>query len=71
MSQPRKPLSVTISEEVVDRLDREADARMIGKGVIVEKALERFLDGLPPIDATLAIQDQVADPTPAGLDEEG
>ena len=47
----RAPLAVTISKPVAERLEKEADARMVGKGLIVEKALEAFLDGLPPVDA--------------------
>ena len=43
-------LSVTIKTALVDRLEKESDARMVGKGLIVEKALESFLDGLPAVD---------------------
>lgn len=54
MANEKKPerttLAVTIDKTVHDRLEAEADSRMIGKGLIVEKAITAFLDRLTPVN---------------------
>jgi len=65
MTEPiaRTSISVTIGKATADRLEAEADARMIGKGLLVEKALDFFFDRLPPLEATEA-KDKVPEETP-------
>lgn len=50
---PEKPknetISVTVPAAVAERLEAIADERMIGKGVVVAKALEAFFKSLPPM----------------------
>lgn len=48
----RTQVSVRIKKDLAARLDREADARMVGKSLLVEKALEGYLDALPTLDVT-------------------
>lgn len=65
----KKPVSGTIRGELVDRLYKEATDRMIGVSLLLEKAVEEYLDRLPPIALP-------APPTPAidaeaGLKESG
>ena len=56
----RKSTSFTIREDLIERLDKEADARVVGRNLLVEKALEGYLDALPPID----LPEVTAAPTP-------
>lgn len=52
MTAPAERKSVTISlpTALSDRLDAEADTRMLGKSLLVEKALGTFLDTLPAVN---------------------
>jgi hypothetical protein len=54
MAKPeRVSKSWTIRKDLVDRVEEEADSRMVGQALIVEKALDAFLDGLtPPVVAS-------------------
>lgn len=45
----RVSISASIAKPVADRLEAESEARMIGKGVLVEKALSFYLDRLPAV----------------------
>jgi hypothetical protein len=45
------PVSVRIDAGVAELLEREAEARMIGKGLLVQKALEAYLPTLPALPA--------------------
>lgn len=47
----RTQVSVTIKTPLAERLDAEADARVVGKSLLVEKALEFYFAALPPIEA--------------------
>lgn len=40
--------SWTIRKDLADRVQEEADSRLVGPALIVEKALETFLDTLTP-----------------------
>lgn len=42
--------SWTIRKDLVDRLEIEAENRVIGERLLVEKALESYLDALAPLD---------------------
>lgn len=42
--------SVKIDEEILDALNREADDRVIGRNLLINMALKRFLDNLIPIE---------------------
>lgn len=59
MATDRKQLSVTIRADLIDRLEAEADARIVSKALIVEKAVDAYLDALAPVEATLAAQSAV------------
>ena len=41
-------LNVQIPSSLFTRLEAECDARMVGKALLVTKALESLLDELPP-----------------------
>ena len=41
-------LNCQIRTVTEDRLKKECEARMIGVGLVVDKALNKFLDELPP-----------------------
>lgn len=41
-------LNCQIPSELEQRVKKECEDRMIGVGLLVAKALEKFLDGLPP-----------------------
>lgn len=46
----------TIREDLAKRVEEEADLRVIGQTLIVEKALESFFDALtPPVDSGATI----------------
>lgn len=46
----------TIRKDLAERVETEADSRVVGQALIVEKALEAFLDQLtPPVTAGAAI----------------
>ena len=59
----KKPITTSVDAEVADRLEREANDRVIGKGLLVEKAIVFYLDRLPPLDLAEA-QDRVSIPQP-------
>lgn len=40
----------SIRQDLADRLEAESTARVIGQGLIVEKAIETFLGNLPTLD---------------------
>lgn len=66
MSKPdRKSVSFTLREDLVGRLDAEADARVVGRNLLVEKALEGYLDALPPLDLPDVVPSR---PTPDPLE---
>lgn len=56
MATDRKQLSVTIRADLIDRLEAEADSRIVSKALIVEKAVDAYLDALAPVEDTLAVQ---------------
>ena len=51
--QGRTSIAATIPTDLAHRLDQVAEERMVGKGLLVEKALVAFLDALPPVDASI------------------
>lgn len=60
----RKSTSFTLREDLIERLDAEADARVVGRNLLVEKALEGYLDALPPL-ALPEVGPKAAPPAPA------
>ena len=42
-------LNVAIPASIAERLEKESKTRMLGKPFIVARALETFLDELPPL----------------------
>lgn len=44
----------SVRKDLADRIEAEADARVVGQGLLVEKALESYLDALPTVDLTAA-----------------
>lgn len=48
--QGTKPITVSIDADLADKLDQVADERMVGKALLVEKALKAYLPTLPPVE---------------------
>lgn len=48
--EPRVPTAVRLPESLHDRLHREATARDVSANLLVTRALETYLDKLPPVD---------------------
>lgn len=46
----RLSIAVRLPADLVDRLDAEAEARLISRNLIVTKAVEHYLAVLRPID---------------------
>lgn len=43
-------VTVKLPRELVDRLDAECEARVVGRRLVVAKAIESFLDQLLPLE---------------------
>lgn len=52
-STTRASVTLSLRKDLADRLDQEADDRVVGKGVLVEKALEAYLPTLPALTAAV------------------
>lgn len=52
----------SVRKDLADRIEAEADARVVGQGLLVEKALESYLDALPTVDLTSAVIPPVPSP---------
>lgn len=49
----RSSKTYSVREDLAERLESEADSRLVNPGLILDKALEAFLDGLtPPLAAS-------------------
>lgn len=48
-NRDRTSVSFSIDKELIARLDTEAEARVVGRNLLVEKALEFYLDRLPDV----------------------
>ena len=48
--EPRVPTAVRLPESLHDRLHREALERQVSANLLVTKAVEAYLDQLPPVD---------------------
>ena len=46
---PRQRISVDLRTDLRERLFREADARVVSVSYLVARAVEDFLDRLPPL----------------------
>lgn len=46
----RHAISVRLDVALLERLDGECEARMLGRNLIVSKAIEAYLDRLVPLD---------------------
>lgn len=46
--------TATLPSELVERLDAEADARVLGRSLLIRLAVEDFLNRLVPLDAVTA-----------------
>lgn len=53
-------LSVRIDAEISNQLEGECEARMIGKGFLVEKAIEAYLPTLPALPGTQSLEESLA-----------
>lgn len=53
-TRERVPIPIRISRELLERLDRAAEVRVVGRNLLVELALERLLAELPPMPAVVA-----------------
>lgn len=61
----RVSVTVSIRRDLAERLEHEADERLVGKGLLVERALDGFLDSLPIVlPAQVDITDQPAPGAP-------
>lgn len=49
MAEAKERVGGSIKKEVADRLNREADARVVSPAKLIEKALEHYLPLLPPV----------------------
>jgi hypothetical protein len=47
--EARKSTAVRLPESLLIRLDMECDARCVGRNLIVTRAIEFYLDNLPPM----------------------
>lgn len=54
MADKRVPTNVTLSPEIHAQLMKESEDRMVGASRLVERALIRLFDSLPPIHHSLA-----------------
>jgi len=54
MTTEKMAVQVRMTREMVDRLDREADARLVSRNRLLERAVEDYLDRLLDIDQVLA-----------------
>lgn len=41
-----RSITIRMKPEVVERLGRAADERVVGRNLLIEKAIERYLDAL-------------------------
>jgi hypothetical protein len=48
--EPRVPTAVRLPESLHDRLHREASARDVSANLLVTRALEAYLEKLPPVE---------------------
>lgn len=53
MPRPKRT-RVLLRPDLADRLQAESDARMIGAVVLLDRAVEDYLDRLVPLDEVLA-----------------
>ena len=54
MADKRGPrVTVTLSPAVHTRLETECHRRVVSPSLMIERAVERFLDELPPLDPAL------------------
>lgn len=48
----RRQVTIRLRTDLADRLDEEADTRVVGRNLLLERALEHYLDHvLPPVPA--------------------
>ena len=52
--EPVVGMSVRLPESIHARLRAEADARVVGVNLLVSRAVEYYLDRLPPLDPEVA-----------------
>lgn len=48
--EPRVPTAVRLPESLHDRLHREATARDVSANLLVTRAIQAYLDQLPPVE---------------------
>ena len=56
VSAPTRKLSVRLSEKIVEQLETATELPGVGKSMVVEAALERFFDPVPPVEALMRDQ---------------
>lgn len=50
MSGERTAIQLRLPAELVEQLDREAEVREVARNVLARRALEDYLEKLPPVD---------------------
>lgn len=50
MKEKRTAVALRLPRSLVARLDQVCDERVVGRNLIVTKAVEEFLDRLPPVE---------------------
>lgn len=56
-SPSRSSVTLSIRKDLADQLDQVSEERMVGKAMLVEKALDAFLPTLPPLQAAMPSDD--------------
>lgn len=62
MSRPRQygdrtSLSVRLDTDLYQRLQKEADSRMVSTNLLVSRAIAEFLDRLVPVDEAIQLRE--------------
>lgn len=52
-SPTRSSVTLSIRKDLADQLDQVSEERMVGKAMLVEKALDAFLPTLPPLQSAM------------------
>lgn len=55
-------ISVSVPKATADALEKTSEDRMIGKGLIVAKALDAFIPTLPPLNGPVDTPKQAGPP---------
>lgn len=53
-AQGRTSVTLSLPADLAERLEATAEERVVGKALLVEKALTGYLDALPPLNVEAA-----------------